>query len=167
MEPMIFTIALWLIAVLCIAAGIAGTIFPALPGSPLIFVGILIGAWANDFTLLGWPTLVISGFLAIAALAVDFIATALGAQKVGASGSALLGATIGTFAGLPFSIPGIVLGPFVGAVAGEVWAQRKKPDYWQISKVGVGTWIGLLIGTIAKVALVAVMVGVLIMGLSL
>ena len=161
-----FACILWLLAVVCITAGVAGTVFPALPGSPLIFIGILIGAWANDFTLIGWPTLVISGILAIVAVAVDFVATALGAKRVGASGSALLGATIGTFAGLPFSIPGIIFGPFVGAIAGEVWAQRKKADYWQISKVGLGTWLGLLIGTVAKVAVVAGMIGVLILGLS-
>lgn len=161
------TVVLWMLAVLCIAAGVAGTIFPALPGSPLIFVGVLLGAWANDFTLLGWPTLFLSGLLAVVAIAVDFIATALGAKKVGASGSALLGATVGTFAGLPFSIPGIIFGPFIGAMMGELWAQRKEVDYWKISKVGLGTWLGLLLGTVAKVAVVAGMIGVLLLGLSL
>jgi uncharacterized protein YqgC (DUF456 family) len=162
-----FSFSIWLVAVVCIAAGVAGTIFPALPGSPLIFIGVLLGAWANDFTLLGWPTIGITGVLAIVAIGVDFVATALGAKKVGASGSALLGATVGTFAGLPFSIPGIIFGPFLGAIVGELWAQRKKADYWHISKVGLGTWLGLLVGTVAKVAVVTGMIGVLILGLSL
>jgi uncharacterized protein YqgC (DUF456 family) len=149
----------WIIAIACLAIGLAGTVFPALPGAPLIFIGALIGAWSGDFALIGWAPLTICGVLCVLSLSVDFVATILGAKKVGASKAALVGSTIGTIIGLPFSIVGILLGPLIGAVCGELWAQRKNPDFWHIGKVGVGTWLGLLIGTVVKVVFCGMMIG--------
>ena len=165
MIDLLVPIGLWVLAVICIGVGIGGTIIPALPGSPLIFIGTLIGAWANGFTILGWPSLILSGVLAVAAVLVDFVATAIGAKKVGASGAAIIGSTLGTFAGLPFALPGILLGPLIGAMVGELWAQRGDANYRQIGKVGLGTWLGLFLGTAVKVGLVGAMVGVILLGL--
>ena len=83
MEP---TTLYYLLAVLLVLVGIAGTILPALPGLPLVFAGMLLAAWAGDFQQVGVPMLVVLGLLTVFSLAVDFWATALGAKRVGASG---------------------------------------------------------------------------------
>lgn len=158
------SLLLWVLVTACVLGGVAGTIIPALPGTPLIFVGTLIAGWMNDFERVGTFPIVISGLLAIAGLAVDFIATSLGAKKVGASKLAVLGATVGTFAGLFFFPIGIFLGPFLGAVLGEYYTNK---DVMGAGKVGLGTWLGLLAGSVAKVLIAFIMVGTLLAALIL
>ncbi|HJX30011.1 MAG TPA: DUF456 domain-containing protein, partial [Thermoanaerobaculia bacterium] len=132
-------VLLWVLAVLLVLVGIAGTILPALPGAPLVGIGLVLAAWADRFEKVGWFPLVVIGVLTILTLVVDFLATMMGAKRVGASGLALFGAALGTVAGLFFGLPGVILGPFVGAVLGEYLARR---NHEQAVKVGVGTWIG-------------------------
>jgi uncharacterized protein YqgC (DUF456 family) len=150
-------VLLWVLAVLLVLVGIAGTILPALPGAPLVGIGLVLAAWADRFEKVGWFPLVVIGVLAVLTLVVDFLATMMGAKRVGASGLALFGAAVGTIAGLFFGLPGVILGPFVGAVVGEYLARR---NHEQAVKVGVGTWIGLLLGTAGKLALIFMMIGV-------
>jgi uncharacterized protein YqgC (DUF456 family) len=151
---------MWIVAALLIAAGIAGTILPAMPGIPLVFAGLLVGAWADDFQRVGWVTLTLLGVLAVASLAIDFAASALGARRVGATRKALLGAALGTLLGLFFGIPGLIVGPFVGAVVGEMLSHG---EWRRATSAGVGTWVGLLFGTLAKIALAFAMVGVFVL----
>lgn len=151
------SLLLWVLAVILVLVGIAGTILPALPGTPLVAIGLVLAAWAGDFQKVGWFPLVIIGVLTVLSLVVDFLATMLGAKRVGASGLALFGAAVGTVAGLFFGLPGVILGPFVGAVLGEYLARRNKD---QAVKVGLGTWVGLLLGTAGKLALIFMMIGV-------
>lgn len=148
---------LWILAVVCIVAGVAGTVLPALPGAPLVFVGLLLAAWADGFQKVGWFPLVLVGLLTLATIAVDLLATSLGAKRVGASWLALAGAAVGTVVGIFLGLPGLILGPFVGAFAGEYLARR---NWRQAGKVGFGTWLGLVLGTAAKIALVFTMLGI-------
>lgn len=150
-------VLLWVLAVILVLVGIAGTILPALPGAPLVGIGLVLAAWADRFEKVGWFPLVVIGILTVLTLVVDFLATMMGAKRVGASGLALFGAALGTVAGLFFGLPGVILGPFVGAVVGEYLARR---NHEQAVKVGVGTWIGLLLGTAGKLALIFMMIGV-------
>ena len=83
-----------------ILAGIAGTVLPALPGLPLVFAGMALAAWAGDFQEVGVPMLVLLGLLTVLSLVVDFLATMLGAKRVGASRLALVGSVVGTLVGL-------------------------------------------------------------------
>ena len=94
--------------------------------------------------------------MTIASFAIDFAATALGARRVGATPLAIAGAMLGTLVGVFFGIPGLVLGPFLGAVAGELVSHGKAQ---QAARAGVATWIGLLFGTLTKLALVFTMLG--------
>ena len=144
------------IAAILVLIGIAGTILPALPGLPLVFAGMLLGAWAGGFEYIGIPVLVVLGILTLLSLAVDFWATALGAKRVGASGKAVAGAVIGTFVGIFFGPIGLFAGPFVGALAGELLHGR---DVGQATRVGFGTWLGVVFGTVLKLALAFTMVG--------
>lgn len=148
---------LWTLVVILVAVGLAGAVLPMLPGVPLVFAGLWLGAYIDGYAHVGVWTVVVLGVLVTLAIAIDFIASALGAKRVGASRQAITGAVIGSVIGIFFGLPGLILGPFVGAVVGELAAQRTVE---QAAVVGVATWLGLLFGTIAKLALSLAMVGI-------
>jgi uncharacterized protein YqgC (DUF456 family) len=150
-------IALWLLGAALVALGIVGMLLPALPGPPMVFGGLLIAAWAEDFQHVGAVTLSVLGVMAVLAYLVDFIAGALGARHFGASTRAAVGAAIGAVVGIFFGLPGILLGPFIGAVAGEL---TEREDLHAASRAGIGATVGLLLGTAAKMAIAFAMVGV-------
>lgn len=150
-------ILLIVLGVLLILIGIAGTIIPALPGVPVLYLGMILVAWGGDFVHIGWPTLTILGVLMLIAVGVDFLASVLGAKRVGASGWALFGAFAGTVIGLFFGIPGLLLGPFVGALLGELIAGS---SLQRSTTVGIGSWLGFLLGTLARIAICFTMLGV-------
>jgi uncharacterized protein YqgC (DUF456 family) len=143
------------LAVLLIGAGLVGAVLPFLPGIPLIFAGLWLIAAVDEYQHVGWGWLGGIGGVAILGLALDFAAAALGARRVGASARAISGALIGTVVGLFLGIPGLLLGPFVGAVVGELSSGRSVP---QSAHAGIATWIGLIFGTIAKLAASLVMI---------
>ncbi|MBS0570397.1 MAG: DUF456 family protein [Proteobacteria bacterium] len=157
MNPIWLQTLYFILAGVLILVGIAGTVVPTLPGVPLVFGGMLLAAWADHFQHIGTFTLIVLGVLAGLALLIDFAAGVLGARRVGASTRALWGASIGMLAGLFFGLPGLLLGPFLGALIGELSAGNKLDH---ATRVGIGTWIGLLFGTLAKLALCFTMLGV-------
>ncbi|KAB8180694.1 DUF456 family protein [Lysobacter maris] len=150
----------YILASVLIVIGIAGTVLPALPGVPLVFIGMLLAAWTGDFQQVGWMPLVALGALTVLSLLVDFAATAMGAKRVGASRLALIGAMIGTFAGLMFGFVGIFVGPFVGALVGELIDTR---HMGKATRVGLGTWIGIVVGTVLKLGLAFAMLGLFLL----
>ena len=145
------------IAVVMVIVGVAGAVLPGLPGVPLVYAGLLVAAWADDFQRVGWVVLVLLGMLTALSFVIDLLAVSLGAKRVGATRLAVIGAALGTFAGLLFGLPGLVLGPFLGAVIGELLSHGRAG---QAGRAGFATWIGLLFGTLAKLALVFTMLGV-------
>jgi uncharacterized protein YqgC (DUF456 family) len=150
-------ILLYVLAALLILVGFAGTILPVVPGVPLVFLGMLLAAWTDGFQHAGVFTLVVLGLLALTALLVDFVAGLLGAKKVGASRLALFGAAVGTVVGIFFGIPGLLLGPFAGALLGELLSggtMRRATD------VGIAAWLGFLLGAVFKLALCFAMLGI-------
>ena len=148
---------LWyVIAGILIAAGLIGSILPNLPGIPVMFGGMLLAAWVGHFDKIPVWVVVFLGVLAAFSIAFDFLAGTWGAKRYGASKAAVWGAFIGTIIGLFFSIPGIILGPFVGAVIGQL-ASGSRVEH--AARVGFGTWIGLLIGTAIKLAVAFMMLG--------
>jgi uncharacterized protein YqgC (DUF456 family) len=150
--------ALWLVlAALLVCVGVAGSVLPALPGVPLVFAGLLLAAWAEDFERVSWLALVVLGLLMVISFAIDLAATALGARRVGATKLAVAGAMLGTLVGLFLGLPGLILGPFVGAIAGEMLSHGRMQ---QAARAGFATWMGLIFGTLAKLALVFTMLGV-------
>ena len=153
----------WVLAALVVIAGLAGTIIPALPGVPLVFMGLLIIAWAGDFATIGWPTVGILAALTLAGWLVDLVAGALGARYLGASKRSFWGATIGAIVGLFFGLPGIILGPFIGAVVGELSGGR---TITQSGRAGLGAWIGMVVATAAKLAIAFLMIGIVVFQLG-
>jgi uncharacterized protein YqgC (DUF456 family) len=158
-----WTILWWLLAGLVVIAGLAGTVIPALPGVPLVFAGLFLGAWIGNFETIGWITVGILAMLAIVAWAVDFLAGALGARYLGASSRAFWGATFGAIVGIFFGLPGIVLGPFIGAVLGELSGGS---DLVQSGRSGLGAWLGMVVATAAKLAIAFLMIGMVIFKLG-
>ena len=155
-------IFLWICVAALIVVGVAGTVVPALPGIPMIFLGALRAAWIGDFEQVTWVPLVFLGILTIVGLAVDWVAQTMGAQRAGASKWGILGSLIGTVAGLFMGIFGILFLPLVGAFIGEYIAQR---DLRIAGNVGWATWVGMMVGTVVKLALSFIMIGVLIFAL--
>lgn len=149
----------WVAAVALVLIGIAGTVLPGLPGTPLVFGGLLLAAWIDGFERVGAIILIVLGVLTVLSFAIDIIGAMLGAKRVGASKQAIIGAALGTLFGLFAGIVGLIIGPLLGAVIGELMAKR---DLQHAGKVGVATWIGILIATAIKLALVFAMVGIFI-----
>jgi uncharacterized protein YqgC (DUF456 family) len=150
---------MWVLAVLLVFAGLAGTVLPALPGVPLVFAGLLVGAWADGFVRVGPLTLILLGVLTALSFAIDFASAARGAKRGGATMYASIGAALGTLTGIFFGLPGLLIGPFAGAVTGELLAHGRLP---QAARAGMATWVGLLFGTLVKIALVCTMIGIFI-----
>ncbi len=153
---------------LLILVGIAGTVLPVLPGTVLVVAGIVWGAWLDGFTRVPVWVVVLCCVLGALAFVSDYVAAAMGAKQVRASAWAVTGAAIGTVAGIFSGFIGLLFMPLVGAMAGEWFAQRRKTaehlvadadHHTRAMKVGVATWIGMMVGTAVKLALTFVMVG--------
>ena len=153
---------LWIASIALIGVGLAGTVLPALPGTALVLGGIVLGAWIDDFTRVGPGMLAVLTVLAVIAWVLDYVASLLGAKKAGASRQALIGAAVGTVAGLLFGLVGVLFLPLVGAAVGEYLARRNQA---QAMTVGVATWLGLMAGMVAKVVIAFVMVGLFVVAL--
>lgn len=151
------SLLLWILAVALILVGLVGTLLPVLPGAVLIFIGMLAAAWADGFSRVGIGTLSFLAVLTALVYIVDFVAGAVGARRLGATRWGVWGAILGATIGLFFGLVGILLGPFVGAFLGEYWSRRRLAEAgW----AGVGAWVGLALGTAARLALVFAMFGV-------
>lgn len=156
------TTLLWVLAVAMIAVGVVGTVLPVLPGVVLVFGGIALAAWIDDFARISGWTVGVLAVLAAIGFAVDYVAGALSAQRAGATRLGLLGAALGTLAGVVTGLWGLVFMPLAGAAIGEFIAHR---DALRAGRVGVATWIGMLAGAVVKLAIVFTMVGVFVAAL--
>lgn len=142
------TIILTILAILLLLTGLLGTLIPALPGLPLMFVGTWLLAYLGNYAVIGSTTLVIIAVITLLGMSMDFIASLLGTKFSGASKSALICSAIFGIIGIFFGLPGMVFGPIVGAMFGELWARR---SLLSAGKVGLGTFFGYLVGVAAKV----------------
>jgi uncharacterized protein YqgC (DUF456 family) len=147
----------WILSSLLIVVGLAGIVLPALPGTGFVLAGIVLGAWIDDFTRVGWFAVVAVGVLGVLAFAMDYVAAMLGAKRAGASKLAIVGAAVGTVAGIFMGIVGVLFMPLVGAAVGEFISRR---DHGQAVKVGIATWLGLMAGMLAKFVLAFMMLGI-------
>jgi uncharacterized protein len=161
----------WIGVILMILIGLAGTVLPALPGTVFVLGGVIWGAWLDDFTKVPVWVVVICAVLAAIAFATDYFAALMGAKRVRASTWALVGAALGTVAGIFTGFVGLLFMPLLGAVAGEWFAQRQKKADLQVeegqyhtraAKVGLATWVGMIVGTAVKLALVLTIVGIFV-----
>jgi len=153
---------LWILSLALILAGLAGTVLPALPGTLLVLAGVVLGAWIDDFSRVGWGTVAAVTLLAVLAWGLDYAAGLLGAQRAGASRQAIIGAALGTVAGIFMGLVGVLFMPLVGAAVGEYLARQ---DGQRAVKVGVATWLGIMAGLVAKVVIAFMMIGIFVAAL--
>jgi uncharacterized protein YqgC (DUF456 family) len=145
---------LYALAAALILLGVVGTVMPGIPGIPLVFAGMVLAAAVESFRLVSLWTLGVLALLTALSIVIEYLAAALGVRRVGASAWAMAGAVLGGLAGIAFGPIGMVLGPLVGAVAGELLARR---DLRQAGRAGLAAWLGFLVGTVAKAAILVVM----------
>ena len=154
------SLILWIIGTILTVTGLSGLLLPIVPGAPLLFMGLLFGAWAEDFSYIGVWTLLLLAIMAALTYVVEFAASILGVKKYGGSNRAMIGAALGGFVGLFMGIPGILVGPFVGAVIGELSLQRRLDE---ASRAGFGTVVGLALGVAGKLAIGIAMIGLFLL----
>lgn len=154
------SLILWIIGAILTVTGLSGLLLPIVPGAPLLFLGLLFGAWAEDFSYIGVWTLLLLAIMAALTYVVEFAASILGVKKYGGSKRAMFGAALGGIAGLFLGIPGIILGPFVGAVIGELSLQRSLDE---ASRAGFGTVVGMALGVAGKLAIGIAMIGLFLL----
>ncbi len=155
-------LAWWILSAALIVVGLAGTVLPALPGTALVLAGIVLGAWIDGFARVGPLAVGVAAVLAVVSWVLDYVSASWGAQRVGASPQAVTGAAIGTVLGLFMGLVGVFVLPLVGAAIGE-WLARR--DHLGALRVGAATWVGLMVGLLAKVVLAFMMVGIYIVAL--
>jgi uncharacterized protein len=152
-------IVFWILATALVGAGLVGLVLPAIPGAPLIFAGLLLAAWAEDFVYVGLWTIVALAVLALLTYGIDLWATMFGAKKFGASRKAVIGAIIGSIVGIFLGFPAVIFGPFIGAVIGELLAQK---NLRQATRAGIGATIGLVLGAALKLSIALAMIAVFV-----
>lgn len=158
------TEGLWILAIILVVVGLAGTVLPALPGVPLIFIGVLVAAWAENFERITGVTIAILAVLTVIGVVIDYVAASMSAKRAGASRAGIIGAALGTIAGIVTGLWGLLFMPLVGAAIGEFIAHK---DALRAGRVGVATWVGLLVGTVVKLAVAFTMIGVFIAAIAL
>ncbi len=145
------------LSILLVIAGLIGSIFPILPGIPLIFAGFLIHGLGSHWQDYRPTTVVIVGAVTVAVALLDFYAGAAGAKKYGASRWGVWGSIIGALVGiLFFNIPGLILGPLLGAVGGELLSGKQQREAWL---AGWGAFLGFLTGSFIRVVTAVILSG--------
>ncbi|HEU5397437.1 MAG TPA: DUF456 family protein [Verrucomicrobiae bacterium] len=143
------------VALLVMLAGLVFSVLPAIPGIPLILVAAVAhrlwfgASGASNFVL------ILLGALTLLAIAFDFLAGMFGANKFGATWRGAVGAIVGGIVGLFFNLPGIILGPFVGATLFELVGDREMKE---ALRAGLGATLGLLAGIVGKFAIGVIMI---------
>lgn len=155
-------VLLYVLGAAALVAGVAGVVLPVLPGSALLVVGAALVAWAEDFTRVSGWTVAACAALGVVIWLVDLAAGVLGAKAFGASKWAVLGAGLGLLVGMFFGLPGIVLGPVVGAIALEY---ARDPNFERAMKAGAGAFVGFVLGSVVKVALSFAVIGLVLLAL--
>lgn len=148
---------LWILAIALILVGLAGVVLPGLPGTPLIFAGMLLGAWIDHFQKVGVFTLILLAIMTLVAWAFDYVAGLAGTKLAGASRWAMAGAVLGGLVGLFFGPAGMILGPMIGAALGELIARR---GLKQAAHSSIAAGLGFIIAMVVEIGIAVAMVAV-------
>jgi uncharacterized protein YqgC (DUF456 family) len=151
---------LTLLGVAIVIFGVVSLVAPILPGVAIIYAGILVIAWADDFTRIGPFILMVMLALTLVALVADNVAGLLGARKAGASAWGVFGAGVGALAGLFLGLPGVILGPALGAL---VFEYARNPDARRAMRAGVGGLLGFVFAVIAKAIFGFLLIGLAVL----
>ena len=142
------------IVLLIMFIGVMGNLIPGIPGTPLILAGAV--GHQLYFGYVSWWWVAALAALGLVALGLDYLATLIGAKKLGATWKGMVGAVLGLFVGLfiPPQPIGLIIGPFIGAMGFE-WAFGREAQ--DSAKAGVGAVIGMALGVLGKLICSVVM----------
>lgn len=144
------------LTVILMMLGVAGSILPALPSTPLVFLAALGHKLYFGEASAGWWMLILLALITLLSLLMDHLATLYGAKRFGATWRGAAGAVCGCVVGLFFNLPGLLFGPFIGAMLFELAGGR---NWTEASRAGVGATLGLLAGAVGKLACSVAMTG--------
>lgn len=136
------------LAIILMITGIAGCLLPVLPGPPLSYLGLVL-LHLTRFADISRNLFIILGAVAVIVTIIDYIVPIWGTRQFGGSKYGMRGATVGLIIGLFLGPPGIIAGPFIGAVVGELIF---KDDFKYAIKAGFGSLLGFLTGVGLKLA---------------
>ncbi len=136
--------------------GLIGSVVPVLPGTPVVLIAAICHRLYFGEASVSNPFLAVLVVLTGLSLLLDFLASTLGAKKFGATWRGMIGALLGGIIGLFFALPGIILGPFLGAMLFEMIGGK---EFKVAAKAGAGAVVGLLLGVIGKFAICVMMIG--------
>ncbi len=162
-------IFLIILGAICLLLGLIGCVAPVIPGVPLSYVGLLLLHF-TDRVQFSWQFLTVWAVIVIVIQVLDYFIPAWGTKKFGGSKYGVWGSTIGLLLGFFMGPWGIIVGPFVGAVVGELiyfnrhpqaiissseqpasnTQQAKNNNLTRALRAGFGSFVGLLTGTILK-----------------
>lgn len=153
----------WCITTLLVLVGLVGVLVPLLPGTTLIFAGMI----AHKLLLpgdLSWMTIGWIGGFWFLSLVADFVGVMLGARMFGGSKWGMAGASSGAFVGMFISLPALLLGTMLGALAAEKLMAQKTNR--QALRAGFGATAGFLLSTVARLALALAMIATFILAVT-
>jgi len=148
----------WFVVVILFAVGLIGTVVPVFPGTIIILAAALVhrlmlGAEKS----VSWKIIVILVLLTAGSYALDFLSGYFGARYFGATRWGMFGALLGALIGVFFGIPGLFVGPVIGAVAGEFLAGKRMID---AGRAGWGSLLGNLGAIMGKLFIALVMIAI-------
>ncbi len=158
----LMNILAWLILVLSFIVASIGTILPGLPGAAIAVIGIWIHKWLLPDYLPWWVVITCTA-LGIISWVVDVLAGLLGAHVGGATRNGLIGAAIGGVIGLAFGLPGLFLGPFIGAIAGDLYSNRR--NFEQLMRSGIGAASGQILSLLARFIILIIMASLILISI--
>ncbi|MGG4144625.1 DUF456 family protein [Paenibacillus algorifonticola] len=146
----------WSLVIILFIVGMAGTVYPILPGALAIYAAFFAYGLCITFEPFGWVFWTLQTLIVVVLFVADYAVSAWGVKRFGGSKASIIGSTIGLILG-PFVIPafGLIIGPFVGAVIGEFFVVQ---EWKHAAKVGIGSLVGLLTSVVVKVVLQSIMI---------
>jgi uncharacterized protein YqgC (DUF456 family) len=145
------------LAIIVMVVGLIGTVIPGIPGAPLILAAAVIHKIYFRDASASYFVLVALTLLTVLSLVLDFLGTMLGAKKLGATWRGIVGAMLGAIVGLFFNLPGLILGPIIGAFLFEFLAGREWKDS---ARAGVGALLGMALGALGKAVCCVLMIAI-------
>lgn len=140
-------LTLSILAIVLGIIGLVGAIVPVIPGTVISFAGLLVASFADGSDIGPWK-LAIWGVISFGVIVMDYILPGYFTKRFGGTKAGSIGATVGTIVGIFLGPVGILIGPFAGAVLGELLAQ--KLEFREAVKVGFGSLMSFLVGTLFK-----------------
>lgn len=153
-QQFILEVLAWTLLAISFVVAVMGTVLPGIPGAVFVVFGVLLHKWLIPETF-SWMTIGSLAALAFASWMVDFFSGVMGAKLGGASKAGLIGASLGSLSFFIIGFPGLIIGPFFGAILGDLYAQRTNIS--ALLRSGAGAALGFFISVFARLVILSLM----------